>query len=128
MKKEYLLFIKGNEWNIKSLGNKIDQLDWIKNNYKKYFNLLRVRKNWFGMLDLGLIDMEDNIAISEFLSLLRDKEFRRVYIQALGKGKRNGKEEWCIKITAYDCDMHYVHKVISKILKKYDITCDSVFY
>ena len=113
MKKEYLLFIKGNEWNIKSLGDKIDQLGWIKNNYKKYFNLLGVRKNWFGMLDLGL---------------LRDKEFRRVYIQALGKGKRNGKEEWCIKITAYDCDMHYVHKVISKILKKYDITCDSVFY
>ncbi len=131
MKNNYILCLRGSDAVLSNLSREIGKFADYKENYKNWFNYpLGLRTNWFGFLLLPLVAYEENqIAIIVFSRLLKDKKVRKVYVQSIEKIRVSPqKQEWVLKFTAYDTDMHYLIKVMGMIFKMHNIECDSVFY
>ena len=92
MSKDYVVYLVGDErtvnYNTQRLIATLDNLPILKEKYKNEFNyFLGMRKNWFGLLLLGLIEECDNLALQGFKQLLTDKKFNRVYVHNLEQYK-----------------------------------------
>ena len=129
MSKDYVVYLVGDErtvnYNTQRLIATLDNLPILKEKYKNEFNyFLGMRKNWFGLLLLGLIEECDNLALQGFKQLLTDKKFNRVYVHNLEQYRYNvndvySQKRMALHFTCYERDMDYVSRVIDKIMRQF---------